>query len=71
MKGRKELRLRKEIAKLDEALQDLAETPCGFWACEGPSRPRDMCTCKKCYAMRGIASVRATLARALERKEKA
>lgn len=51
----------KLAALLDEALQDLAGTDCGFWACEGPSRPRSMCTCRKCWAMRQIATVKASL----------
>lgn len=39
-----------------------ARSGCSFWACKGPSRPKPMTTCVKCHAMRGIATVRATLA---------
>jgi hypothetical protein len=46
---------------LGEALADLAESHCTFWACAGPRRPRPMATCSKCWAMRQIATVMATL----------
>lgn len=46
---------------LASALDNLAAANCTFWACEGPSRPRDMCTCQKCWAMREIATVKASL----------
>jgi hypothetical protein len=46
---------------LCEALEDFGGTPCGFWAREGPSRPRHMATCRKCYAMRRVATVVASL----------
>ncbi len=48
-------------ALLGEALENLASANCCFWACEGPSRPRAMCTCRKCWAMRSVATVMATL----------
>lgn len=50
------------VSELDEALEELAETPCGFWACEGPRRPRAMVTCRKCWTMRSLARLRATIA---------
>jgi hypothetical protein len=48
-------------AVLDEALEELAYSPCGFWGCKGPRRPAPMTTCHKCAAMRMIATVKATL----------
>ena len=48
-------------ALLAFALDKLAGANCTFWACEGPSRPRSMCTCNKCWAMREIATVKASL----------
>lgn len=48
-------------AALEDALQDLAASPCGFWACEGPRKPRWMVTCRKCWATREIAAVKASL----------
>lgn len=61
VRGRSKLS-RKDIQQLDSALEMLSDTPCSFWACEGPSKPRHMKTCGKCWAMREIAAVRATLA---------
>lgn len=52
----------KLISLLNDVLEDLAATPCCFWACQGPSRPRHMCTCRKCWSMRSIATVAASLA---------
>lgn len=46
---------------LADALEDLASSPCSFWACKGPRAPRPMCTCRKCWSMRAIATVHATL----------
>lgn len=66
-KGRSFVRLRTLIKELDNAQEGLADTPCAFWACNGPTRPKPMCTCCKCSAMRDIARVRAALAKALER----
>lgn len=48
-------------ALLTEALDHLSRSTCSFFACEGPSRPQAMCTCVKCYAMRRVATVRASL----------
>src|SRR5688572_310645 len=50
------------VKELDEALTELADTPCLFWACEGPRRPRNMVTCRKCWTMRSLARLRATMA---------
>lgn len=66
-KGRKYVRLAVLIRELDGALVDLSDTECCFWACDGPLRVRSMCTCRKCYAMREIAKVRAALNMALAR----
>jgi len=49
------------ITQLDEALKLLADTPCSFWACEGPDKPENMKTCSKCWAMINIASVKRRL----------
>lgn len=49
------------IRVLDDALNLLADTPCSFWACEGPEKPEDMKTCSKCWAMISIASVKMRL----------
>jgi len=62
-RGRKGMSRRMMVAELDDALDGLAHTPCSFWACEGPNRPRHMCTCCKCYAMRSVAIVKAALVR--------
>lgn len=53
---------RQLLKLLDSALENISHANCTFWACEGPSRPRPMCTCNKCWSMREIATVRATLA---------
>lgn len=50
------------VKVLDVALEYLSDSACCFWACDGPTKPQAMCTCVKCYAMREIATVRATLA---------
>ena len=63
MRGRKTLKLSVEIQHLDATLELLSGTPCSFWACRGPQRPEHMITCSKCWAMREIGAVRATLAR--------
>lgn len=65
MRGRKLLKTKTEIQHLDEALELLSKTICSFWACKGPSKPRNMITCSKCYAMREISAVRATLVNSL------
>lgn len=48
-------------ALLCEALQDMGDTPCSFWACRGPRTPRPMMTCRKCWAMRTLGTVHASL----------
>jgi len=68
-KGRKYVRLKTLIRELDEAQDYLAYTPCAFWACRGPLRPKAMCTCCKCSAMRNIGRVRAALNMALIRNK--
>lgn len=50
------------VKLLDEALDNLSGACCCFWACQGPTKPANMITCQKCWAMRTIATVRATLA---------
>jgi len=69
MKGRKILNLKREIAELDQAISDLADTPCCFWACRGPRAPKHMVTCRRCWALRQISAVRETLFRALKRDD--
>ena len=64
-RGRRFVRLKQLIKELDGAQEDLSETPCSFWACNGPRRPKPMCMCCKCAAMRTIGKVRAALAQAL------
>ena len=49
------------VKVLESAMEYLASSICSFWACEGPRKPRSMCTCGKCYAMREIGTVIATL----------
>ena len=66
-RGRRFVRLNTLIKELDDAQEGLADTPCSFWACQGPRRPKPMCTCCKCNAMRSIAKVRAALAQAVAR----
>jgi hypothetical protein len=65
MRGRKDADPAWMIQQLGEALESLSETPCSFWACEGPTRPRYMTTCNKCWTMRQIAGVKRTLERSL------
>jgi len=65
MRGRKEFKPKDMIKLLDDALQDLSKADCTFWACQGPSYPRSMITCSKCYAMREIATVKKTIERSL------
>lgn len=62
-KGRRNVKPSVLAAELEDALSDLARTPCAFWACAGPGRVQYMCTCCKCYAMRTVEKVRAALAR--------
>lgn len=51
-----------ELAKLlDDALDNLERCDCSFWACDGPTRPQHMVTCTKCWAMRMVATVLASL----------
>ena len=66
MKGRKNLNLAAEIARIDKILEQLSLIPCSFWACEGPTRPRFMLTCTKCWMVRDLMGVRQTLARQLK-----
>jgi len=68
-KGRKFVKLNVLVKELDEALEDLADMECCFWACDGPLRVRNMCTCRKCYSMRTIARVRAALNMAQSRNK--
>lgn len=49
------------VKLLRSALDNLAESNCCFFACEGPKRVIGMATCVKCYAMREIATVLASL----------
>lgn len=63
MRGRKKMNRKLMIQQLKDALESLADTPCSFWACDGPNRPRYMITCGKCWAMRNIASAMKTLER--------
>ena len=49
------------IGYLESALSDLSDIPCAFWACEGPTQPKHMVTCTKCWAMVDIAKAIAAL----------
>lgn len=49
------------VELLMDAQTELAESSCAFWACEGPTKPRDMVLCVKCSAMRKIGTVIETL----------
>lgn len=52
----------RELAKvLEDALDNLSRSTCSFWACDGPNRPKSMCTCVKCWAMREVATVLVSL----------
>lgn len=62
MRPRMNMTVTQAISELDEVLRELADMPCSFWACDGPSRPRGMVTCNKCWAMRKVARLRATMA---------
>ena len=68
-RGRRFVRLRQLIKELDEAQDDLSRTPCAFWACNGPRRPKAMCMCCKCSAMRLVGKVRAALNQAVLHKK--
>lgn len=61
MRPRSGADLQNLIRELEYALDNLSRTPCSFWACNGPRRPQHMVTCCKCWAMRQIAIVLATL----------
>ncbi len=61
MRPRKKASLKQLITSLEKSLEELAEVECTFWACKGPTRPRHMVTCNKCWAMREIAAVIASL----------
>lgn len=61
MRANKRMTLTQLAERLGTALKNLASSPCSFWACDGPSRPKAMCTCRKCYAMRDVAAVKASL----------
>jgi hypothetical protein len=52
---------REMVKLLESAMDGLSSAICSFWACNGPRRPKHMCTCSKCYAMREIGTVIATL----------
>lgn len=65
MKGRKEFNPRQELKRLKGAIADLCDTPCCFWACEGPNRPRSMMTCTRCWNLRMLQSIAVTLERSL------
>ncbi len=58
----------KMIERLESALANMERSSCTFWACEGPSRPRHMITCTRCWAVRDIQLVLRHL-RALKSKE--
>ena len=62
MRPRMDMTVTEIVTELDKALEELSETPCSFWACEGPRRPRAMVTCRKCWTMRSLARIRATMA---------
>lgn len=66
MRGRKKFVPKDMIKLLDDALEGLSEASCSFWACQGPSYPRNMITCNKCYAMRRVVTVRETLVRSIQ-----
>lgn len=65
MRGRKDADPAWMIKELESVLESLSETDCTFWACEGPTRPRHMMTCNKCWSMRQVANVKRTLERSL------
>jgi hypothetical protein len=50
-------------AELRTALADLERSPCTFWACDGPNRPRSMVTCSHCWGLRHVATVLTSLER--------
>jgi hypothetical protein len=52
---------RELIKLLEQAMDDLSGSDCSFWACRGPNYPQPMVTCCKCWAMRRIGTVLATL----------
>ena len=70
MKGRKNATDKELIKLLDSALESLSRSDCTFWACDGATRPKNMVTCSKCWAMREIATVKATLERRNNGKKK-
>jgi len=69
MRGRKNIDLRVEIKHIDSVIELLSDVPCNFWACKGPSYPRNMITCSKCYAIRELSGVRMTLINQLNKGE--
>lgn len=48
----------RELARrVENALEALEDTPCTFWACDGPNKPRHMVTCTRCWAVRDLRLV--------------
>lgn len=46
--------LAKTIELLEQALDNLEDTACTFWACDGPQHPRHMITCTRCWGIRDL-----------------
>ncbi len=65
MRARKEFKPKVEAKRLREAVEGIAGTDCCFWACEGPNRPRSMVTCTRCWNLRTLGAVLATLERSI------
>jgi hypothetical protein len=65
MRARKCFNPHAEAKRLREAVEQIAGTDCCFWACKGPNRPRAMVTCSRCWALRTLGAVLATLEKSI------
>lgn len=54
---------RKVVERMQMALDGFARSPCTFWACEGPHRPKHMITCSHCWAVRDLSVALAAMER--------
>jgi hypothetical protein len=68
MKGKKNITDKELIKLLDDALESLSRSDCSYAFCDGATRPKDMVTCSKCYAMRSVAKAKAGLERRINGK---
>ena len=49
------------IQELKDCVDELLTTECCFWACDGPDKPRSMVTCRRCWEIRRLCMLKASL----------